>query len=179
MNVADGIIAVLYGPGFPSAALRILSISLVPTFIYFVLGTMILVLNKERRTLVFWGFCATVNVALNAVLIPRYSYIGASVVIVISEFVLFPLFFFFFVSAEVGPRHSSPWFQKPLVTSIVVGLVLYVLRDVYLPLVAVAGVPIYVLLLVAMRTLTSDEVALVKQVVGRGTDTERRNDGFL
>jgi O-antigen/teichoic acid export membrane protein len=74
--LADGIIAFLYGPGFASAALRILSISLVPTFIYFVLGTMILVLNQERRALVFWGVCATVNVALNAVLILRTSQFG-------------------------------------------------------------------------------------------------------
>jgi O-antigen/teichoic acid export membrane protein len=171
--LADSIIAFLYGPGYANAsdALRILMISLVPTFIYYVLGTMILVLNKERQALVFWGACATVNVALNAVLIPRYSYIGASVVTVISEFVLFALFFFV-VSAEVGRIALWSTAQKPLAASIVVGLVLYVLRDVYLPLAVVAGVAIYAILLVTMRTLTSEEVALVKQLVGRGTDIE-------
>jgi len=175
--LADGIIAFLYGPGYANAstALRILIISLIPTFIYYVLGTVILVLNKERHALVFWGACALVNVGLNAVLIPQYGYIGASVVTVVSEFVLFGLFFFF-VSAHVGRIALRPIVQKPFVASIIMGAALYVLRDTFLPLTVLIGIAIYVALLVFMRTLSPDEIDLVRQVVGRRTDAHRRDD---
>jgi O-antigen/teichoic acid export membrane protein len=176
--LAESIILFLYGPGYTDAsnALRILALSLVPTFLYAVLGTIMLALNKERRAITFWAVCAAVNFGANVVLIPRYSYIGASIVTVISELTLF-LLFFNFVSKEVGRLELRGLIQKPLVASFIMGLILYFIRAAYLPLALIFGASSYIILLVGLRALSPDDITLLKQIITPRKTSERINDG--
>lgn len=68
---------------------RILAFSLVFVFVSTIFYNLLFAVNRQRELIVIGLFAVALNVALNLVLIPKYSYNGAAVATVVSEGVSF------------------------------------------------------------------------------------------
>jgi len=68
--------------------LRILVWAAIPMFLNYGLNTFLLARNKERAFLWTSSICAVVNIVLNLILIPRFSYYAAAAVTVLTELLL-------------------------------------------------------------------------------------------
>jgi len=91
--LSKSIIVVLYGPDFSNAiiALQILVCAEAINFMNYLHGKMLESANRQRLLAYFLGVGAVINVILNAIFIPQYSYIGAAYTTMASYIVVFIL----------------------------------------------------------------------------------------
>jgi O-antigen/teichoic acid export membrane protein len=84
---AKPIVPLLYGASFgPSvAALQILIWAAAVMYVTMVLGTAFIAANLQRLNMKLTFIGVAVNVVLNVLLIPKYSYIGASFATIVTE----------------------------------------------------------------------------------------------
>jgi len=68
-----------------AACLQVLIWAAAVMFMTMVLGNALVAANKQRFTMYFAMISAVLNIGLNALLIPRYSYIGASIATLVTE----------------------------------------------------------------------------------------------
>ena len=88
--LADGIIALIGGAGFVEAGqvLRVLVFALALIFFGQFFNTILIVGNLQKKLMWILSFAALINVCLNFILIPKFSYMGSAYVSVITEFVV-------------------------------------------------------------------------------------------
>ena len=90
------LVRLVAGPEFEASAtpLRILAFALLFMFVAPVFYNVLIVINKQKHLIVVGAASVALNVGLNLILIPRYSYNGAASATVASEaFVLVGLYF--------------------------------------------------------------------------------------
>ena len=94
---AKPIVSLLYGAAFdPSvAALQILIWSAALMYVSTVLGTALVAANLQKLNLKLSSLQAALNIGLNVLLIPKYSYFGASFATVVAVACVVPLDLFF------------------------------------------------------------------------------------
>ncbi|MFQ5606116.1 MAG: flippase [bacterium] len=90
LGYSDQIISLLYSDDFQDAAgcLRILIFAVAFMFVSHILFIALIALKKERQVTKGWLAAVTVNVVLNLLLIPKFSYLGACAATVAAEFTL-------------------------------------------------------------------------------------------
>jgi O-antigen/teichoic acid export membrane protein len=90
MLLADAAVRFALGPGYQGsvAVFKILAWATVPSFLNYALNIFLLARNRERVFLRTASVCTVVNIAANVLLIPRYSYIAAAGVTILTEAVL-------------------------------------------------------------------------------------------
>lgn len=89
--LAQPIITRIYGQAYgPSVlALRIMMISLPFVFLNFPVGALLNAGNRQTRQTINLAMTLVANAVLNLILIPRYSFIGSSIALVVSMAILF------------------------------------------------------------------------------------------
>lgn len=130
---AKKIIFFLYGQQFENSilAFQILSIRGFTFFINTLLGYILFSVNKQKLYLKLTVFALMTNIVLNALLIPKYSYIGASLATAISAIFSFGLHYFF-VSKNVCQIKVISSSVKPLLSMIFAVILLLLLRTGFL-----------------------------------------------
>ena len=130
--LAENIILKMYGPVFGAAviSLQIIITGLLFTFLNFPVGNLLNACNKQTINTINMGIALVFNVVINVILIPRYTYIGASIAALSTTVFLFLL--------------GLPWIStiikynwkflvlkltKTLLASLIMGLAIYFLRD--------------------------------------------------
>ncbi len=95
---SDLIITLIYGDIYlnASAALQILSMNIIIVAVNMTFGNPLTVWNKQKMYTMAVTMGALVNVVLNFILIPGYSYIGAALATVLSELLVFIGVVYFF-----------------------------------------------------------------------------------
>jgi O-antigen/teichoic acid export membrane protein len=90
MLLADADVRFVLGPSYQGSAavLKILAWAMIPMFLNYALNAFLLAKNRERVFLRTASVCTVVNVTANVLLIPRYSYIAAAGVTILTELVL-------------------------------------------------------------------------------------------
>jgi O-antigen/teichoic acid export membrane protein len=88
--LARPLVLLLLGNGFAESTpvLRILIWATIPMFVNFGLNTFLLARSHEKKFLRTTVVCAVVNIAANLILIPRFSYLAAAAVTILTEAVL-------------------------------------------------------------------------------------------
>ncbi|MBL7205216.1 MAG: flippase [Desulfobacteraceae bacterium] len=131
--LAPRIIQFVYGEGFSNAAfaLKILIWAEVLVFVNYLGGQLLNVIDKQKAYTMIIGITAGVNILLNVILIPKYTYIGASVATLLCEVVVFILVYQtirrFFIKVNL-----LPLLWRPILGSIGMGIV--ILKTDFLPL---------------------------------------------
>ena len=131
--LAPRIIQFVYGDGFSNAAfaLKILIWAEVFVFVNYLGGQLLNVIDKQKAYTIIIGITAGVNILLNVILIPKYTYIGASVATLLCEGLVFVLVYHiirkFFVNVTIWPL-----LLRPILASIIMGIV--ILKTDFLPL---------------------------------------------
>jgi O-antigen/teichoic acid export membrane protein len=145
MLLAQPILTLLYGPEFGAAApaLRILILTLVPYVIVRYHAYVLVGADHQRIDLMLNIAMSMVNIVLNLVLIPRYSYLGAAIATFISICV-YGLLQYGYLMHKL-PGRAAPLAVPPIVLAAcaIMTLGVWALRDLNLVVVIAAGALLY------------------------------------
>lgn len=152
--IAGFVIDLVGGAGFEESAhvLQILIVAVLAMFLSSLAINTIVVLNKQKAMIIISTFAAVTSIIMNLVLIPRYSYIGASISSVVTEFIIAILTFgLVYKVAKLSPSLVN--LAKVLGAGALMGLALFLVGSQNVILnVAVGGV-VYVVALVVLRAV--------------------------
>jgi O-antigen/teichoic acid export membrane protein len=168
--LAERIILFVYGAEFaPSTiALQILVWSEVFIFLNVVFGNLLNSTNKQIVITKQTILAALLNIALNLVLIPRYSYVGASIATVSTE--LFAFFFLLYFVSRQGyklPKSMIVSLFKVIIACLIMYLFLEIFYWVQLPLLIVLAAAIYLVVVYLLGILDKQDHHLMKQLLNR------------
>lgn len=142
--LADKIINFLYGLQFANSVmpLRILIWAEVIIFMNYVLTQLLVATNQQKFNAVFTCACSIFNISLNFILIPRLSYIGSSITTFFTEGLLFVMCFYL-LRKTLGVIPLAKIFKGPLITSVLMGGVIILVKDQSLLVSIPAGILSY------------------------------------
>ncbi len=168
--LANKIIILIYGTNYANSviALQILVWSSVIIFMTSAFSRLLEASNNQLVLTKIAALCAVLNVILNIIFIPKFSYIAASIITVITE--LFALILCFITVSSIGYNLSHNIlnnFIKIILTSILLGIILIVLKDINLIFSVIIAILIYFAVLYAVGVFQDDDIKLFKQIIGR------------
>lgn len=161
--LAKPLIVLISGPDFlPSVgALKILIIATGIIFIGNLFGYLIVSVGIQKKMVKVYFLGALLNVILNLALIPNFSYIGASIATLITEFLVAILAIVIFRnSIQYAPSFNL--FFKALIAGGVMGLVLYNIIPWSIFILIPLGALVYFLILYLIKGLPSGVLGLLK-----------------
>lgn len=171
--LSEKIILFLFGPQYQHsiAALKILSLLIVFSYLNGLAGYFLTSINRQALTAKIMAATTGINVFLNFILIPRYSYIGAAYATVVSEVLFFALFF---LSAQREIPSISPLeIAKSAISSVIMGLLIIILIQNgfnLFPIIAI-GVFTYSFFIWITGFITKGEKTRLKNILlGRETE---------
>jgi len=152
-------------PGFAEAAMavRVLGAGLVLVFINLMSRYLLTAMDRQRRYLLAVAAGLGVNVGIGLLLIPSRGFLGACVGQLAGEATIF-------IVCQAALSKSVPLVSlaraawKPLVAAAFMALVLASLRHGPLVLAGAAGLLAYVVMLLALRAVSDDEIRMLRSV---------------
>jgi O-antigen/teichoic acid export membrane protein len=147
-------------------ALRLLIWSIPFGFINSVTQYVLIAIDRQRFLTGAFVLGASFNLVANLLLIPTFSYQAAAATTILSEIVLL-LPFYYGVRKHLS---TIPWLDlawRPVVSTLLAGTLLWLLRDVTFVLLIPLALAVYVASLVVTGTFTEDDLTLVKRLLPR------------
>lgn len=166
--LAKQIIVLLYGPGYePSIiALQILVWTIVFTFAGAAYIQLLQSINRQIIITKISIICLIINIIVNLILIPRYSYVGASVATLITEIVL--VGYIIYISYRLGYGISRKIVLKDLgrilTSTIVMSLFIAYFINLNLFILIGAGIVVYFIALYIVRGIDDVDLELVRKM---------------
>lgn len=160
--LADKIILLIYQTNFiPSIVILQILVWTIPlSFLTQLYGILFPSVNKQRVLLKIIFVSMLFNVITNLILIPKFSYIGASITTVLTELVLFMLCFHY-ISIFICKIEIQQVILKPLVACLIMGsFIFYVKTDLFLT--TLIAIFIYVLSLMLLKTFSKDDLKVFR-----------------
>lgn len=173
------IIYLIYGNEFlPSAyALSILVWSVVLSFINIVFGNVIVSMDKQLVTAYVACIMAILNIILNYLLIPQYSYIGASIATVLVE-ALGAIMYYYYIYSTLIKKSFNVMIVKLVSLNLCIYLFLAILKGeipnlalvstlyLWILLLVLLSVVVYFFLLIISNSITKEELSILKSIIG-------------
>lgn len=171
--ISENIIYFLYGTVFSQSilTLQILIWALLFMSMSLVLATLLNSTDRQVLVTKTTACGAVINVALNLLLIPKMSLIGASIATVVTEASLFAVYFYFVSKYQhIGSVYKiGTMVYKPITAVLVMSMVVIYLRDANIFLIIATAAFIYFSTLFVIKGFTKDDLEMFKQIIGRGT----------
>ena len=166
--LADKIILLIFGTEYtPSViALQILTWAIVLIFARTAFERVLEAANRQIIVTEVFGGCALLNVILNVILIPRYSYIGAAVATLITDFAVFVLIFVWSlkIGYSVPNKQLVEVISKAISASLLTGVFIEYLRYLNLFVLVFTAIIIYFGLILLIKGLDKDDIRLLKNL---------------
>lgn len=165
--LANNIILLIYGNKFlPSViALQILIWAVFFSYMSYTPMYSLYSINKQAAYTKIVFCCMVLNIILNLILIPKFSYIGASVVTVITEFLAFAMLFQF-VKTHLGNPFTYRFLIKLTVCVATLGLyIVYFKSALGLILTILGGVILYLLLAMMLKVISQEDLIIIKRLL--------------
>lgn len=168
MLYSTDIIHLIYGNEYLNAD-NCLGILIWTVCLLFVNGVCTNLLNashKERFVTIVYITAAIFNLSVNIFLIPKYSYLGASVATVLSDLLILILFLVIIYKMGAMPNRKLIFdLIKIIVSSLILYYVLQTL-NVSMWMAIPIGIAIYVVLIVLMRLIDDNDKFIFKEILG-------------
>lgn len=164
---ADKMILSIFGNGYLQSidVLQILMFSIPLIFLNALFGNILPAVNKQRVIMIVTVGTATFNVLLNIILIPKFSYIGASIAIVLTESLGFTIMFLF-ISKYYFKTSIKQNLVKPFLAGFIIFIIIYYLKIQFnWVLVSILGFFIYLLLLYSLQIIKKKDIGLFKGII--------------
>jgi len=145
-------------------ALQIFIWSILIGWINSVTQYVIIALGRQRTLTIAFIVVLVFNVVLNWVYIPRYSYAAAAFTTILSEFVLWGMFYVVVLS-ELGRINWARTLWRIAAAGVLTGVATYTLGGLNLWLGFAAGLLVYVAAVFALRPLSDDEMQRIAPVI--------------
>jgi len=162
--LADEIIGFFYNEEFARSAvcLKILVWALVLMFGNWITGHALFCLRKDVTMIGIVSITVILNILANSILIPRWSYVGASLGTVLSEIVIMVLELAFLFK-YIGYRpHIFPIIKVIMCSLIMTGVIGILQTHVHFIFNALIGGVVFCVLALVARIVTMDELKLMK-----------------
>ncbi|MDY0385782.1 MAG: flippase [Methanolobus sp.] len=165
--LGNEIIYMIYKEEFANSTLvfKILTFTIIFNSLISIQTALLVATNKQRLNNISISACAIINIILNLILIPQYSYIGAGIATLISVVGLY-LFGFYFINRDLMIQPLNRELFKYVVASIVMGVVVI---DVNMHLIfqIITGVIAYVLTVLMLKGFDREDIKLIKNLKGK------------
>lgn len=166
---SNDIIQFVYGNQYNQAGV-VLQILIWTVCFLFINGAAATALNashKEYSVTKIYSVAAVFNVVLNLFLIPKYSYIGASVATVLSEILILILALYSLNKVNIRlSKHSVLDIVKIASSSVILGVFLYILKlNIWIAI--PVSIIIYLVLLYVTKTFDDGDKYIIKRIVGK------------
>ncbi|HOI72269.1 MAG TPA: flippase [Methanobacterium sp.] len=165
--LSNDIILILYQSEFaPSVITLQILIWTIPLILLTMIFSYFLIsMNKQvliiRLTFIYMIF----NIAVNLVVIPQFSYIGASVVTVLSELLNF-IMLYYYLSKFICKVPIAKYVWKPVLATGIMTVFMSVVNINIFILVLISAI-LYLGLLILFKTFSESDVYLIKKLVAR------------
>lgn len=168
--LADKIILLIYGNGYIPAifALQVLVWTIPLLFINGLSGYLLGAVNRQMVLTKITCIGAVLNVILNLILIPKFSFIGSSFATVLTELMLSPLLIYPLLKADFTDKSSlSKDFPKLIISNMVMILPIIILRDLNLLLVILFALVVYLVAIYVFKVLDEIDILLIRRLLNR------------
>jgi len=167
--LAQRIILLVFGMGYTHSiiALQILIWTIVITFAGAAFVKLFESTDRQIVVAKVAGICMAVNIILNLLLIPRFSYVGASAATVVTEFILVGSIFVF--ARKVG--YAIPQgvlvkgISKVAIATSVMGAFVWHFESLNLLVLVLLAILLYFGVLYIIRGIDKEDVSLFRQVI--------------
>ena len=169
--LADKIILLTFGNEYQSSiiAFQILIWSAVLIFMGTSFSDLLNSVNKQLVLAKIVGVSAILNILLNLILIPKYSYLGASVATVISVFLI--LLGVIIATSRIGYKIAVSKIASPIlratISSLIMGIFIICFKNINLFLLIIFSAMIYFGLIYLFKGLDKKELAIIRVLLTR------------
>lgn len=169
--LADKIIVLIFGVGYLGSviALQILIWTIVFTFSGATFIRLFEATNRQLTVAKISLICVIVNILLNIALIPKFSYIGASISTVITEIIL--VGFIIGISYKIGYGIPLIILKKDLLkiifASIIMSIFLLYFENLNLFILIMLSTILYLLILYGLKCINNEDITLFKKIINR------------
>ena len=170
LTLADRLIPFLYGNEFEGAVLvfQLLSSITILRMLDYTLGISLTSTDRQGWRSAVTALAAVVNIGLNLVVLPRYSFQGAAVTTILTE-IFFGGALYLVLRQRVAHPFDFKQFVRPSLAGLIMAGAIWVTHDAWLPMPLLAGGLAYVASLLALGTFSAREL----QVLLRATRLHR------
>ncbi|MFX1487226.1 MAG: flippase [Promethearchaeota archaeon] len=171
--LADRIIQLIFGIEYMSSiiALQILVWSGVFIFMGGAFGRLLESSNRQKTIAKITGCSMVLNVILNLILIPGFSYIGTSVTKIITELTV--LILLATVCSSIGyglSKNNLVNLMKAIIATLPMIVVLVFLKDLNLILLILLAAVVYLLALFLLRVIDNEDLRIFRTILRKGGD---------
>jgi len=162
---SEDIVTFFYGRGFLSSGLTlsILIWAEVFAFLGIVNNSILIASGKQRIDPIFTGTSALVNIILNLILIPRYSFIGAAIASLIA-YSVGPIMGYFIPLTREYSYRMFYFSLKPFFASL--AMVCFIILTRKNPLLSMTLSPfVYLLVLYYLKGINQQDIHIIKSIV--------------
>ena len=167
--LAEKIIVLFYKQDYLNSviALQILVWSSVLIFASQPIGNLFNCLNRQVIITYITGFCVILNVVLNLILIPKYSFVGASIATVATELFSLIVMCIFCVKTGYGFSGVKHYLTlvKVLLSSLIMGVLILWLKDANLFVVVTLAITIYFAATYLLGVFDKEDVNILKRII--------------
>jgi len=157
--LSDGIIRVIGGGGFAEATvvLRILVFALALIFFGNFFNSVLIAGNRQKLLMLILGMAAVINISLNLIFIPQFSYLGAAYISVLTEFLVVTMGFYATVK-KIGYFPKTEKITGILAAGGSMALFLFLFKQSNFIFLLLISSVIYFLLLWLLRVIKTEEI---------------------
>jgi len=142
---------------------RILSFCIPFRLLSSITGTYLTCINKQQLRTLSVALSSIFNIILNLIMIPTLSYIGAGIATVLSEVFLF-IVFSHYIMRDNRSLEFHRHFIKPILASLLMGGLIFYLKNINLFLLIILAVIFYFILLILLGDFTQEDKDVVNQI---------------
>ena len=166
--LADKIILLIYGSEFAPSILilRILIWTIPIIFLTYTFGILMVSINKQNLYLKIVLVSMVFNIVMNVIFVPEFSYIGASVITILTELISFVLFFYY-LSKFICKVSIHSVLIKPAIASVIMGLFISIF-DINLFLIIPLAAIVYIVSLFILKTFSDEDMNIFRQITSMG-----------
>lgn len=166
--LAEPITVLLFGRDYLSSAggIRALIWSEVFVFMGAVNMNLLIAIGRQRLDMMFTSASLVVNIVLNLLLIPRFSFVGAALASTIA-YGVGPVMALFIPATRPFSVSMFRYIVKPMVAALVMAVLIHFVVGESLALAIPIGVVIYSAVMFAIKGIDGYDVSLVKSLVLR------------
>lgn len=169
--LADKFIILFYGPGYSQSiiALQILIWAIVCIFGNAAFVRLFEATNRQILGTKIAAICMIENIILNILIIPKWSYIGASITTVITEFsiVILVILVSYRVGCGIRKQEVITNIFKITIASISMGLFVWYFQNENLLIIILMGMLVYCATLFLIRGIDKEDIQLMKEAIKR------------
>ncbi|AXV39028.1 flippase [Methanobacterium sp. BAmetb5] len=167
---ANKIILLIYGSDYsPSIiALQVLIWTIILMFINGLSGILLGSINRQLVVTKITGLSVILNVTLNLVLIPKFSYLGASIATVFTELVSVPILIYILCKTENVDLKELQRTILPLIFSSVIMVIIFlILNSLNTIILFIILFTAYVVSLILTRAFDKEDLRVLKSLINK------------